>query len=944
MSMNDVERLLSKHNPPNTEFEVRFQKEDKSSLSKSEWDHAVEYAKASYRNPPVVEDTTVYLYPGGVRKIQKGSQTTWEKKVKIQNVDIHPQNIVIRFSLSSETKVPASNQPHKAIRKKHRLSFTSASQKGRHTLDLTEINGGESYEAELEFPGRPSMEYVLDVVDKHKVLFEGAIVEFNNFGYVKYETGQISGTKNDRGYNVLPNFSKPHSYNTRAAFEMCKELYCVTNKLDGVRGFLVFLDRGAFIVNWTHSYILNIPTNPSLKGTILDGELDLNNSTFYIFDGLYLNGQSILDASFLKRWNAVVDWYSKNLSGNTTITLKKYWCTGDMYNDFTAASKYVSENFSADQNDGFIFTPMYKDYNSNISYKWKPIELLTVDFLVVPTEETQIIDDNTLVKVELLSSSGGGRLEKFAETYLLDFEVSEMNGRVVEMKWSSELSSFVPLRIRYDKKVPNGINVAKENMNLIINPIHYDELLQILGKGDCNNPFTDVFWNPKPSPKETVRERPDMKAVVEEIKRDILKNVVGSGIVLVTTVPGIDEKLTDLKTQVITPGKEKFSPEFSTAVILGNIDKFDSDKLFQSFEKGVDEVFGFYINPNILTQNIKRSGPISINKSTEIKLDDAGNPVLVAGAVSKPIVYPTDFLKEFQKRYTTSYRHGVSSRLIGLTDAYVIFAGKLVEDTLTSPSPLPKKSTPSPPPKKTTPPPPPKKTTPLKGKTFPPNERGTMDFSSYRVPFTSSIKGMRYRTLNAIGDGSCFFHSLLYLLDYKDYRNVSLYEKMRIVSELRKDIARTISYEDWINIDMGEYAKVSLLQKLGDDDAEKVFNMTGPLNKERLEAVGISGDILDRLYSDFRKEISMVCKYTGSEVFKFTSMLLKVNIFVVDNENKRVFDHCHYNPSLKKCVVVSYAGAHYEPVVAEKGGWRVLTFSLEDELIRWIRGSCVNVE
>jgi len=224
--------------------------------------------------------------------------------------------------------------------------------------------------------------------------------------------------------------------------------YYTTYKLDGKRhlylnGFLI-TSKLEFI-----PYKLKAP-----KDTILDGELYEN--TFYVFDILFYKGQDIRNLSTSERINL--------LQKIPKLTLKPYWTpyTNSLKENFTEIkNKYKNEMKINGMVDGIIFTPD-QPYTSKV-LKWKPINLLSIDFKIKKQEPNTfklLRHDNKIYTKTIVT-------KKQFDSY--------KDCSVVEFVYKGD--KFVPIRSRPDKINSNYITVIKDNMYQIKNPVNINKLL-----------------------------------------------------------------------------------------------------------------------------------------------------------------------------------------------------------------------------------------------------------------------------------------------------------------------------------------------------------------------------------------------------------------------------------------------------------------------------------
>ena len=73
-------------------------------------------------------------------------------------------------------------------------------------------------------------------------------------------------------------------------------------------------------------------------------------------------------------------------------------------------------------------------------------------------------------------------------------------------------------------------------------------------------------------------------------------------------------------------------------------------------------------------------------------------------------------------------------------------------------------------------------------------------------PFHTKI-GDFIRT-GVVGDGSCFFHSVLYSCT-PEYRKLTIPERMCLVEDLRRLISKEVTVDIWLSLGNGEVAKLA---------------------------------------------------------------------------------------------------------------------------------------
>ena len=106
---------------------------------------------------------------------------------------------------------------------------------------------------------------------------------------------------------------------------------------------------------------------------------------------------------------------------------------------------------------------MNEGYFNNCTYKWKPLDKLTIDFQLIrdPTIENRyrlvLYDPNSKGLVRFI---GNEEHPIKGELFLESLFGSDPNDKIVECRWSKEKQDFEPVRYRHDRTEPNSVNVA----------------------------------------------------------------------------------------------------------------------------------------------------------------------------------------------------------------------------------------------------------------------------------------------------------------------------------------------------------------------------------------------------------------------------------------------------------------------------------------------------
>jgi mRNA guanylyltransferase len=305
--------------------------------------------------------------------------------------------------------------------------------------------------------------------------------------------------------------------------------YVVGEKTDGVRHFLVVGSEKSFLVDREFSLFVcegiddlsrgNSQRNgPGLPvGTILDGEivrhrgLEPPRDVFLAFDIISRGDKAVHQLPFKDRRQHLEEVVQQFLVAHPDclrlplpLLRKKFWpmdkidelnkCIGhdgiDCVYQHRCPSTGVEYNHKC---DGFIFVhnDPYIFNTDTYMMKWKPVEDLSIDFLVVFEQATrpkfyyvdegeQLVDVTVLLHFDRgsqLSDHDIGRLLADLNRYGQDQQTEDgLPYLIAEFAFDSETSAWHYMRPRTDKKKPNfrdtvlpglldiGLNISKEEL------------------------------------------------------------------------------------------------------------------------------------------------------------------------------------------------------------------------------------------------------------------------------------------------------------------------------------------------------------------------------------------------------------------------------------------------------------------------------------------------
>ena len=296
--------------------------------------------------------------------------------------------------------------------------------------------------------------------------------------------------------------------------------YAVTIKADGERIFIYWNRDGVWLFN-PFARVLNLIWNqevPDMTGYMIDGEILMTGTAFsqieykvLVFDCLRGNSENydyVLDIRKLplsERLKAAryAAKYTNAHPVGLKLEVKVFYPFWDRESFFLANSRALRMNKDHLNNeifksDGLIFTDtgeyIFEGYVSDNqdrsrNRKFKPVELLTIDFLIDTNKDSQMI-----IMAGRSVNIGGNREAKMvpftgdssfqADPTNIDTTFFNSNGKkvsievgqIVEFRWDKERKIFTPTRIREDRSEPNGYKIALDNWKLIIDPIPHGTL------------------------------------------------------------------------------------------------------------------------------------------------------------------------------------------------------------------------------------------------------------------------------------------------------------------------------------------------------------------------------------------------------------------------------------------------------------------------------------
>lgn len=352
----------------------------------------------------------------------------------------------------------------------------------------------------------------------------GAPIEVQTVSPVLWDDATMAAVMK---YYFLPDVPDVLSYDDYSKIGDSKE-YCVTDKADGVRSMLyIATDGEGYIINKTSVKrksgtknalkIMAMDVSPKFpKGTLLDGELLVQGDrvTYMCFDIILGEGIRGDEVHFWDgRYKYLQDMFSKVPAAagtNAKLALKQFircwmpeyqaYLNGNITRDRAGRLMYTSSNREHHYElDGLIFQKANDPYPAKGqkwygTFKWKPLDQISVDFKLVATKQTFIPGEQIglvggkYLQLTPMYSAGQALKADPHSCYVpvvngiprtVDSDEPVSMGDIVECRMITSAqrpSYWQPMRLRRDKVFPNGEMAWKSNVASIMRPLTFEML------------------------------------------------------------------------------------------------------------------------------------------------------------------------------------------------------------------------------------------------------------------------------------------------------------------------------------------------------------------------------------------------------------------------------------------------------------------------------------
>jgi len=395
-------------NPENLELELIFTVDNRikhdSNLKSYNTDKTIEYARKLIKkyDKKYIHQSINYISDDGTmqQNFNNGEKTdeVYYKKERVLNNMYFIHNINPSYKLSLKYENPITNfdkKKIKLIRIKNRICIELYEWR----LDITQVktvnisemvslkkykdmlftkdslntfddkwNLADAIEFELEYKGKIS-NFTIEKLLIADEIFEDFHESTNYQEYIYKIASYIKPHIKEKfrfeyGFKQLGNAVKELDkirFLNKVQENMAN--YYITDKLDGKRTIL-YLHNKSYAVS---DDIIEIPIKRDL--CILDTEF--YEDSYYIFDVMVYNGKSLIDKPFEER----LKYFDKFPEFKTKLFIK---LTGDYRNQI----KEFKNEKKPYEVDGIVLTPADGTYNEMEVFKYKPVEKLTIDFLI----------------------------------------------------------------------------------------------------------------------------------------------------------------------------------------------------------------------------------------------------------------------------------------------------------------------------------------------------------------------------------------------------------------------------------------------------------------------------------------------------------------------------------------------------------------------------------
>ena len=471
----------------NHEFEIRFSKSGENAIPRDIFADLLQKFKTKYKITDELKfnNSVVKFYKmtkGGLttefRKIQTSKETICQIKNGKENTDRSyrvgksGESYTIRYSSSTETNMECPSETMKADikivkvleRRRNRFEYDTGN---GYTYMFTKIKDGQSEEIRYEF----EIEYDIKQLSPERI--QESLWLITDYFQTNLTIDKVDGllgprapfAQFDRDARLMmppkPVNIKLDSYQT-----LRSNRYTVTNKLDGERFLLFFMDECVYSRQGDKvAYITYC--DKKWDNTLIDAEFF--KGQFYLFDCYMFQNRSLQHELLDRRLQCAEEVAKTN---PTLFVMKKFY--KNLYKD----TETLLETLSKEDNDGLIYTPQQISPNQPV-YKWKFPEKMSIDFRVIQAGQDGAKYKYYLCVYTPKDKKGDTMFdtEDGSAIYVSDTELA--NKTIYEFMYDKTAQKFVLHRPRPDKDRPNFVGVAIDVFKDMVRPFESYKLLEL---------------------------------------------------------------------------------------------------------------------------------------------------------------------------------------------------------------------------------------------------------------------------------------------------------------------------------------------------------------------------------------------------------------------------------------------------------------------------------
>lgn len=400
-----------------------------------------EFYTMKERNQKIIQ------YENNIKEVVENKKSSFMEKKKIQSFDIKEYGVRIAFS--SEKPLDSVDKKNlNVIRKTERLRI-SFEYKDILIFDLDRTSEGDmsiEVESSADFETfMKNINLVLQILQDAEIIISEK-ERSEAFAYYKKSFSKMK----HRFIGIQPETLMLEKLNK-------EEDYACTKKLDGKRFVMFSFNKQCYLMSNNLIDFKKIPYFSSIKENFLiDGEFFLGN--YHAFDLISTEVNLVNRLNSIKKiFDNCKIYDSKRFK--TGLYIKEYFY-GNLYNSLLSLKESLNDKYE----DGIIIVKTRTDYFNSFPLKWKKLEKLTIDFLIKKREGIFSFYVQDKDKLTLFSKN---------EVKEPDYSKYKTND-IVECHYKE--GKWFPLYIRVDKKKPNFITVAEDNMKAIKNPFDFEKI------------------------------------------------------------------------------------------------------------------------------------------------------------------------------------------------------------------------------------------------------------------------------------------------------------------------------------------------------------------------------------------------------------------------------------------------------------------------------------